>query len=249
MTNLKLLLVAVLLVAVSLTFGSYIHGKFIGFAGGILEVYYGVSDRVKSAVNEHFNQAETIKALREENAELKKSAMLLSTFAGELNKILIDKNSSIYEPKVQLVKALSYANLNDYNKFFVNFENFDPNKIYGLISEGKTAGILVSKDGRPLAILQRDEKSNFSVFIGDAQIPGVAGGENNELVVRYIPQWLDPKVGDEVLTSGKDGIFFAGVPVGKVKEIQNGKLYKSAVVEPYVSSEMPAFLYVVTKEN
>ena len=226
MTNLKLLLVAVLLVAVSLTFGSYIHGKFIGFAGGILEVYYGVSDRVKSAVNEHFNQAETIKALREENAELKKSAMLLSTFAGELNKILIDKNSSVYEPKVQLVKALSYANLNDYNKFFVNFENFNPNKIYGLISEGKTAGILVNKDGRPLAILQRDEKSNFSVFIGDAQIPGVAGGENNE-----------------------DGIFFAGVPVGKVKEIQNGKLYKSAVVEPYVSSEMPAFLYVVTKEN
>ena len=72
MTNLKLLLVAVLLVAVSLTFGSYIHGKFIGFSGGILEVYYGVSGRIKSAVNEHFNQAETIKALREENAELTK---------------------------------------------------------------------------------------------------------------------------------------------------------------------------------
>ena len=44
-------------------------------------------------------------------------------------------------------------------------------------------------------------------------------------------------------------VLAAGVPVGKVKEIQNGKLYKSAVVEPYVGSEMPAFLYVVTKEN
>lgn len=51
------------------------------------------------------------------------------------------------------------------------------------------------------------------------------------------------------LPAARTGFFFAGVPVGKVKEIQNGKLYKSAVVEPYVGSEMPAFLYVVTKEN
>lgn len=89
--------------------------------------------------------------------------MLLSTFAGELNKILIDKNSSIYEPKVQLVKALSYANLNDYNKFFVNFENFNPNKIYGLISEGKTAGILVNKDGARLRFTAR-RKEQFLRF-------------------------------------------------------------------------------------
>ena len=249
MSNVKFLLIAVVLVSTSLIFGSYIHGKFIGISGGVINTYKDVTGFIKNEITKHINQATTIETLRAENEELKKSAMLLSTFAGELNKILLDKNSSAYEPRVELARTLSYASLNDYNKFWINFKNFDPNKVYGLISEGKTAGIVVGRDNQPLAILQRDEKSNFSVAIGQSQIPGVANGEKNELVVKFIPQWLDPKVGDEVFTSGKDEIFFAGVPVGRIKSIQNGKLYKSAVIEPYANPIMPTFLYVVTKDK
>ncbi|MBP3224094.1 rod shape-determining protein MreC [Campylobacter sp. JMF_02 ED1] len=249
MTNVKFLLIAVVLVATSLIFGSQIHGKFIGLSGGAIDTYKDITSFIKNKISKHIDQANTIEALRAENEELKKSAMLLGTFAGELNKILLDKNSSAYEPRVELARTLSYASLNDYNKFWINFKNFNPDKVYGLISEGKTAGIVVNRDNKPLAILQKDEKSNFSVSIGESQIPGVANGEGNALVVKFIPQWLDPKVGDEVYTSGKDEIFFEGVPVGRVKSVQSGKLYKSAVIEPYANPNMPTFLYVVTKER
>ena len=118
-----------------------------------------------------------------------------------------------------------------------------------MISQGKTAGILTAKDGKPLAILQNDKSASFSVLIGESRIPGIAIGNENGLIIKFIPQWLNPKVGDEVVTSGLDGIFFAGVEVGKVYEIIDENLYKSAVIKPYFDQNIPAFLYVITKER
>ncbi|MBQ9291866.1 MAG: rod shape-determining protein MreC [Campylobacter sp.] len=249
MTNIKPLFLAVVFVILSLVFGSQIRGSVVEFSGFVINKYYETTTFIKNTMNEHFRQAEEIKILREQNKELEKSAALLSTFAWELNQILIDKNSSKFAPDVRLVKILSYAQTSDYNKFWVEFPEFKQDKVYGLISEGNTAGILLNKDNKPLAILQRDEKSAFSVFVGENKIPGLANGNSNGISVKFIPQWLEPKVGDEVFTSGLDGVFFAGVPVGKVKEIKDEQLYKSAVVEPYAGQSMPTFLYVVTKDK
>ena len=249
MTNIKPLFLAIAFVVLSLVFGSQIRGGVVEFSGFVINKYYDTTAFVKNTINEHFRQAEEIKILREQNRELEKSAALLSTFAWELNQILIDRNSSKFAPDIRLVKVLSYAETSDYNKFWVEFPEFDKDRVYGLISEGNTAGILLNKDNKPLAILQRDEKSAFAVFVGEEKIPGLANGNSNEIVIKFIPQWLEPKVGDEVFTSGLDNIFFAGVPVGKVIEIKNEQLYKSVVVKPYAEQTMPTFLYVVTKDK
>ena len=108
---------------------------------------------------------------------------------------------------------------------------------------------MIGKNDRPLALLQTDPKSIFAVSIGGEKIPGVAHGDNDKIVVKFIPQWLFPKIGDEVFTSGLDGIFFGGVGVGKVSEVLEESLYKSVVVEPYVKLSIPLYLYVVTKEK
>lgn len=244
----RLLIIAILLV-ISIVFGSIFRGKVVEITGRIISSYYKSVNFVQDKFNMHFNQIEEIKRLGEQNKELQKSAVLLSTFANELNQILIDKNSSIYEPNVKLIKTLTYANISDYNKFWVKFDDFNQSKIYGLISQGKTAGILTAKDGKPLAILQNDKSASFSVLIGESRIPGIAIGNENGLIIKFIPQWLNPKVGDEVVTSGLDGIFFAGVEVGKVYEIIDENLYKSAVIKPYFDQNIPAFLYVITKER
>ena len=249
MTNIKPLFLAIVFVVLSLVFGSQIRGGVVELSSVIIDWYYNTTTFIKDTINEHFRQAEEIKILREQNRELEKSAALLSTFAWELNQILIDKNSSKFAPDIRLVKILNYAQTSDYNKFWVEFPEFKKEKVYGLISEGNTAGILLNKDSKPLAILQRDEKSAFAVFVGENKIPGLANGNSKDISVKFIPQWLEPKVGDEVFTSGLDGVFFAGVPVGKVKEIKDEQLYKSAVVEPYAKSDIPAFLYVVTKDK
>ena len=248
----KILFVALIgaLVFFSLDRGALISGYVVNLNNRVVAAYDDAVKFVKDGVNEHFRQREEIKQLRAQNAELEKSAALLSSFAKELNEILVDKNSTAYEPRVQLVRALSYVNISDYDKVWLDkFSGYDESKIYGLICQGKSAGIVVSKDGNPMALLQNDPKSIFAVSIGEEKIPGIAHGSKDGITVKFIPQWLSPKEGDEVVTSGLDGIFFSGISVGKVTGVIQESLYKSAAVKPYVNITIPSYLYVVTKEK
>ena len=87
----RLLIIAILLV-ISIVFGSIFRGKVVEITGRIISSYYKSVNFVQDKFNMHFNQIEEIKRLGEQNKELQKSAVLLSTFANELNQILIDKN-------------------------------------------------------------------------------------------------------------------------------------------------------------
>ena len=248
----KILFVALVgaLIFFSLDKGALVSSYIVNLNSRIVAAYDDAVKFVKDTVNEHFRQSEEIKQLRAQNAELEKSAALLSSFAKELNEILLDKNSTAYEPRVQLVRALSYVNISDYDKVWLDkFDGYDESKIYGLIYQGKSAGIVVNKDGNPLALLQNDPKSIFAVSIGDEKLPGNAPGSKDGITVKFIPQWLNPKEGDEVVTSGLDGIFFSGISVGKVTGVIQESLYKSAAVKPYVNITIPSYLYVVTKEK
>ena len=245
-----LFVVIALLAAVSIYKGEILSNISLKFSNYVVNSYDDVAKALKDKINEHFRQANEIQSLKEQNAELEKSAMLLSTFANELNQILKDKNSSAYAPAVKLVKGLSYAHIGDYNKIWISeFDGYDPDKIYGVMYQGKSAGIVIDKDGKPLAYLQNDPRSVFAVYIGNDKIPGIAHGNQNGLMVKFIPQWLSPKVGDEVFTSGLDRIFFSGIPVGKVTKIFKESSYQSVLVEPYVQINIPSYLYVVTKEK
>ena len=243
-------LVIAFLAFVSLQKGESISAKFIGLNAWVVGTYDDTERFIKDKINEHLFQKEEIARLRAQNTELEKSAVLLDTFAHEINQISSDKNSSAYEPEVKMVRALNYSDIGDYNKIWLDkFSDFNTSKIYGLIHQGKTAGIVITKNDRPLALLQGDPKSIFAVFVGEGKIPGIAHGDNDKIVVKFIPQWLFPKIGDEVFTSGLDGIFFGGVGVGRVTEVVEESLYKSVIVEPYVKLSIPSYLYVVTKEK
>ncbi|CAD7288954.1 hypothetical protein LMG7974_01265 [Campylobacter majalis] len=249
-TKILLFLLLILLTSFSLYKNSSVSKIAISINNNVLGVYTDVANSISNFINEHFKQASEIRNLRIQNAELEHAATLLSTFANELNQILIDKSSAIYEPKIKLVKSLGYANISDYNKIFITgFDDYNASKIYGLIYQGKSAGIVISKNQKPMAILQTDPKSIFSVHIGNDKIPGVAHGNKQAIIVKYIPQWLSPKIGDEVFTSGLDGIFFSGVLVGKVTNVYDENGYQSAIVEPFVRVNSPSYLYVVIKEK
>ncbi|ASM34664.1 rod shape-determining protein MreC [Campylobacter sputorum subsp. bubulus] len=245
----KLIFLILIFIAISLYRSENARELVVDTNNFFVNIYYNGLTYIKNSINRHFRQANEIKSLMEQNKELEKAANLLSTFADKLNSILVDKNSSIYAPDIKLVKALGYVSIGDYNKIWLEFNDYNDSKIYGLIYQGKTAGIVVSKDKLPMGLLQYDPKSIFSVYVGANKIPGVASGNFKNIVVNFIPQWLNPNVGDEVFTSGLDGIFFSGVPVGKVEKVIEGDLYKSVVVKPYIEISVPSYLYVVNKEN
>lgn len=82
--------------------------------------------------------------------------------------------------------------------------------------------------------------------IGPNSAPGIAHGNNSQhLVVKFIPSWVEVNVGDEVVTSGLDGLFFKGLKVGKVVSLSKSQGYQNAVVAPYYTAENPNYFHVI----
>ena len=103
-------------------------------------------------------------------------------------------------------------------------------------------------NGKPLALLNRDIKSAYSVYIGKNHAPGIAHGNNDQhLIVDFIPTWYDIKKGDEVITSGLDNIFFKGLKVGRVLSVTSSQGYQNAVIEQYYKDNEPSYFHMIRK--
>jgi len=247
MSKFKFIFFIAIFVVVSLKYGGSVRGVFSKNANSVISLYLDLKTNIEQSVTEHFAQQKEIKELRFANRNLENSAEVLSAFAAKLNDMLKLNAIEEYTPKVKLVRSVAYANLNDYYKVWIDYKDFNSSRIYGLLNHGSSAGIVVEKDGNPMALLLGDPKSIFSVFVGTNKIPGVVMGKNKEVHVKYIPLWMNPKEGDEVVTSGLDGIFFGGVAVGIVKKVIKEELSKTAIIEPYSKISVPAYYHIIEK--
>jgi rod shape-determining protein MreC len=245
MSKLKYFIFIAIFVLISLKYGSEARRVFTDNTNSFLATFLNAKQNIKDKIDEHFFQAAEIKRLKKENSVLKKSSELSIAFAQKLNQFLKLENMDKYAPKLELVSSLAYANLNDYYKVWIDFKDFNKSKIYGLVYNGNAAGIVVAEDGNPLGLLLGDPKSIFSVSVGKEQIPGVVYGKKKELYVKFIPLWMHPKIGDEVITSGKDGVFFKGIRVGVVTRVIKEELSQTAVVKPYIDLKVPSYYYVI----
>lgn len=241
-------LILTFLIFMSFYYGGYIKKVVLVINDTLINAYYSSKNYIVDTINEHFNQVEEIRILRAKNESLEQMSMLVSTFANQLNMLLEDKNSSQYFPKVSLVKAISYVQISDYNRVWLSFSStLNNTRNRGLIYQGYTAGIAIVKDGRLMALLQGDEQCTFSVYVGKSKIPGVAQGKNGKVIIKFIPKWEKINVGDEVLTSGLDEIFFSGVPVGKVVNVFSEDMYQSAEIETFAQINIPSYMYMVER--
>ncbi len=207
--------------------------------------YLWGAEYLREFIDKHFEQKEYIEQLIMENKKLKHSQMLMKTYKGKLNNILLANKKVPFGPDVELVEALSYEHISNYTRVWIKMNDFNASKIYGLIKNGSTAGIVAQKDGKALALLQGDRNCVFSVAIGKDRLPGVANGRGEFIHVKYIPLWMEPNVGDEVITSGLDKIFMEGISVGKVVDVKRDESYKVAIVKPYTTITTPDFFYVI----
>ncbi len=245
MSKLKFLFLILLFVTISLKYGGDIRGIFIQNTNIVISSYIDLKTTIKHRVSEHFYQQEQIQELRVAKRDLESSAELLSAFETKLNDILKIHNIEEYDPRVRLVRSIAYVNLNNPHRVWIDYAEFNTSRIYGLLDRGNSAGIVVEHDGSPMALLLGDPKSIFSVFVGEERIPGVVKGGKNRVHVRYIPLWMNPKVGDEVVTSGLDGIFFGGVRVGVVVEVIKEELSITAVLRPFSRRSVPSYYHII----
>jgi rod shape-determining protein MreC len=209
--------------------------------------YHNTIEYIENSFNKHFFQADQINILQEQLDQYENNHLVMQQLASEINDLYRENNSSLkVDPKVELVRTISYEKFGNLNRVWMKINDYNSSKIYGLTYKELVAGIVISKNGRPLGLLNRDIESSYAVSVGKEHAPGIAHGNNDEyLVVKFIPAWFAIKKGDEVITSGLDNIFFKGLKVGKVISVKKSQGYQNAIIEQYYQADDPGYFHMI----
>lgn len=214
------------------------------------ERYVNTINLLKNSFEEYIDQKNSIQKYKKENLELKlqlldqlnyidESKKLYKVFPA-LKKIKLNKN-------IDLVQTISYIKFNNFSQIILTKpDKLEENRIYGLLQNSAVGGVARVENNRLIGYLANDEKCRFSVFIGRENAPGIAiGSGGKETTVQFIPKWFNVKVGDKVVTSGLDGIFYGNIPVGIVKKVEVQGNFKVAHVDIYSDIYNPKIFFLV----
>lgn len=127
----------------------------------------------------------------------------------------------------------------------LNIVKIDQGKKHGIkpgmvaLSEGCVAGrIIESSFYFSTVMLISDPKSSIAALIQRNRVRGILKGRGRGIChLNYIKKDVDVRVGDNIITSGLDGIFPKGLPLGKVAAVTKGKtsdIFQTIKVEPYI---------------
>ncbi len=209
--------------------------------------YHNSIESIENGFNKYFFQADQIATLQEKLDKYENNHLVMQQLASEINDLYKENNSSLKtDPRVELVRTISYEEFGNLNRIWVEIPDYNTSKIYGLTYKEIVAGIVISKNGRALGLLNKDIESSYAVSIGKEHAPGIAHGNNDEyLVVKFIPAWFEIKKGDEVITSGLDNIFFKGLKVGRVISVKKSQGYQNAIIEQYYKAGDPGYFHMI----
>jgi len=195
----------------------------------------------KQAYEKYIEQKETIEKLLSENRFLKDEIQDIAVKYASCKDLKNFKLLNI--PDVTFTQVISYAKLPDFTQIYINYDK-PFTKPRGLIYNDLAAGIAVKHyTNYSLALLNSNEKTSYTVYIGKEKIPGIFYGKINK--IRYIPKFKNISPGDIVITSGLDGVFYEGVKVGKIVDVKEKKLYQEAEVKLFYNDLNPEYFYVV----
>jgi len=219
----------------------------LSFFNDIKISYINKVINVSTTLEKYFDQANTIEKLRIENNELKQYKTLYTATQKQLDTIkefIVSMDADETKPNIKLARVLSYINFNDFTKVWLDQRKED-DSILGLITEEYAAGIVVNENGKSVALLNGNKKSSYAVFIGEKKVPGIitSSKDGKNLLIKYIPIWSEIKVGDEVITSGMDNIFFEGLKVGRITEINKLLDMQAATLKPYANVLKKKYFY------
>ena len=211
--------------------------------------YKDFIELIQNSFTKHFFQANQITTLQTKLQKYENNHLVMQELATEINDLYkVNRSSLKLDPRVELVRTISYQKFGDLNRIWIEMDDFNESKIYGLTYKELVAGIVITKNSKPLGLLNRDFQSSYAVFVGSKHAPGIAHGNNGEnIVVKYIPSWFDIKKGDEVTTSGLDNIFFKGLKVGQVLSVTKSQGYQNAIIDQYYKSNDPNYFHLIRK--
>ncbi len=244
-------IISIALFVGALNYSSQIQEPFITALNSVKISYHYSLEKINQEIEKHFFQAAKIAKLENSLKKYENNTLIMQELATQIEDLFIENNSSLKSnPSVELVRAISYEKFGDMNRIWMDIPDYNSSKIYGLSSQGLVAGIVIPKNNLALGILNKDVQSTYAVYIGKDSAPGIAHGNNSEnITVKFIPTWFKLKIGDEVITSGLDKIFFKGLKVGKIVSVTSSQGYQNAIVKPYYKANKLNYFHIIKEVN
>ncbi|MEA1915800.1 MAG: rod shape-determining protein MreC [Campylobacterota bacterium] len=201
---------------------------------------------IQRKTDTYIYQKDTIIKLQAQNQRLEKLNITLTKKAYDTNPLSIPN----INPNLQHVNLLSYVNFKDFTQVWIDYVPKNDHYV-GLIYDNNAVGIVQKKDNKAIAYLNGNDKCNYTVFIGEAKAPAIIHSMSNSnlLKARYIPLWSKINVGDQVSTSGKDKIFFEGLSVGTVLQINKKPDSLEAIIQPNINVLNKKSFYLYLQKN
>ena len=230
-------------------YNNLIQSPILTALNSIKSSYLNTIEFFENKIDKHIFQAQEIQNLKQQLKQYENNHLVMQQLTKELNDVYKENNSSLAtNPKIELVRAISYEKFGNLNRLWMDIPDYNSSKLYGLTYKKFVAGIVINKNNKPLALLNSDIKSAYSVYVGKDQAPGIAHGNNGQnIIINFIPAWFNIQAGDEVITSGLDNIFFKGLKVGKIISVTKSQGYQNALVEQYYKANEPSYFYMIRR--
>ena len=208
------------------------HGTVIFFRtiGNLWERYFYLKD----VQSQNQKMKEEIFSLRQENNLLKNALQKLKT-----EEEIKDKLSNIHR-NILPAQVIGFDASDIYKSAIIDRGSLDGVKKDMVILD--RSGYLVGRVISPITLkearvqLITDKESGISIFSQNKKVMGVLSGEKNGYCIfKYVPVTNDDiSLGENVITSGFDGIFPSGVLLGKIISITpTTSLFKKVQVQPF----------------
>ena len=249
-TRLIVIFILLLILTVLLTRNDdRIADTLLNIINPIKQNYKNFTQGIEDKSHSYIFQKESIEKLSKENRILRKRLLEQMHYLEQVTNIyeILPKLSRLPVHNISITDTISYVKLNSFSRIILTKpKGIIEKKLYGLIQGTVVAGTAEIRSNQLYGYLTSDDKCRFSVFIGDKKAPGIAiGVDKNKMLIKFIPKWHNVKVGDRVVTSGLDDIFFAKVPVGIVTDVEVQSAYTVAYIKTYSDIYHPKTFFLV----
>jgi len=118
-------------------------------------------------------------------------------------------------------------------------------------ADGLVGRVILAEGSYAKVQLITDRASGVGAMIDRTRRQGIVRGAGRDgLTLEYVPFQADVQVGDRVVSSGTDGLYPRGVPIGTVIEVSpGGELFHSIRLAPAVDFGMLDQVYVLLADS
>jgi len=248
----RLVIIAILLLILTVLLSrnnERISDTLLGIINPIKQSYKNLTQDLEDKSHSYIFQKESIENLSKENRILRKRLLEQIHYIKQVKSIydILPELSHLPVHNISIAETISYVKLNSFSQIILTKpKGLEKDKLYGLIQDRVVAGTAKVHNNQLYGYLTSDEKCRFSVFIGKIKAPGIAMGmKKNEMIIKFIPKWHKIKLGDKVVTSGLDAIFFPDIPVGLVTKVEVQSSYTVAHIKTYNDIFHPKTFFLI----